>query len=140
MKLMRSSFKRNQFLRSFEVIKSTAFLKPLKFRGHSRSRNTGKVINRDPFCYESTPKTLFYIKFFLWGHQFFYEFQIIFKKILIFKKISDGEFNAGFIATVGIDFREKRVTYTARNGEKNKVHLQLWDTAGQVSFIKINFI
>ena len=45
---------------------------------------------------------------------------------------SDGEFNAGFIATVGIDFREKRVTYTTKTGEKNQVHLQLWDTAGQV--------
>ncbi|CBY13126.1 unnamed protein product [Oikopleura dioica] len=51
---------------------------------------------------------------------------------------SDGEFNSGFIATVGIDFREKRVTYTSRNGEKStqpfKVHLQLWDTAGQERF------
>ena len=44
----------------------------------------------------------------------------------------DGEFNSGFIATVGIDFREKRVAYTSKNGEKNQVHLQLWDTAGQV--------
>jgi len=55
------------------------------------------------------------------------------KTSLLFN-FTDGEFNAGFIATVGIDFREKRVTYTSRNGEKNKVHLQLWDTAGQERF------
>ena len=52
---------------------------------------------------------------------------------------SDGEFNAGFIATVGIDFREKRVTYTTKTGEKNQVHLQLWDTAGQVWAKNIKF-
>lgn len=55
------------------------------------------------------------------------------KTSLLFN-FTDGEFNSGFIATVGIDFREKRVTYTSRNGEKSKVHLQLWDTAGQERF------
>jgi len=55
------------------------------------------------------------------------------KTSLLFN-FTDGEFNAGFIATVGIDFREKRVTYTSKTGEKNQVHLQLWDTAGQERF------
>jgi len=41
------------------------------------------------------------------------------KTSLLFN-FTDGEFNSGFIATVGIDFREKRVTYTSRNGEKSK--------------------
>jgi len=55
------------------------------------------------------------------------------KTSLLFN-FTDGEFNSGFIATVGIDFREKRVAYTNKSGEKSQVHLQLWDTAGQERF------
>uniref|UniRef100_A0A3Q4BBR6 small monomeric GTPase n=1 Tax=Mola mola TaxID=94237 RepID=A0A3Q4BBR6_MOLML len=50
-------------------------------------------------------------------------------------RYTDNKFNPKFITTVGIDFREKRVVYTASNGTTTgktfKVHLQLWDTAGQ---------
>ncbi|XP_018558044.1 ras-related protein Rab-27B [Lates calcarifer] len=52
-------------------------------------------------------------------------------------RYTDNKFNPKFITTVGIDFREKRVVYTASNpngtttGKTFKVHLQLWDTAGQ---------
>ncbi|XP_078737094.1 ras-related protein Rab-27A-like [Lampetra fluviatilis] len=53
---------------------------------------------------------------------------------------TDGIFRAKFIATVGIDFKEKRVVYQASGdegllgGRKQKIHLQLWDTAGQERF------
>lgn len=43
---------------------------------------------------------------------------------------TDGSFNNKFISTVGIDFREKRLTYKSQ-GRSYRVHLQLWDTAGQ---------
>ncbi|XP_024918481.1 ras-related protein Rab-27B-like [Cynoglossus semilaevis] len=52
-------------------------------------------------------------------------------------RYTDNKFNPKFITTVGIDFREKRVVYTAASpngmttGKTFKVHLQLWDTAGQ---------
>uniref|UniRef100_A0AAV2IX10 small monomeric GTPase n=2 Tax=Knipowitschia caucasica TaxID=637954 RepID=A0AAV2IX10_KNICA len=55
-------------------------------------------------------------------------------------RYTDNKFNPKFITTVGIDFREKRVIYTASNpngnttGKTFKVHLQLWDTAGQERF------
>ncbi|XP_024255869.1 ras-related protein Rab-27B [Oncorhynchus tshawytscha] len=54
-------------------------------------------------------------------------------------RYTDNKFNHKFTTTVGIDFREKRVTYlgTGSDGttEKTfKVHLQLWDTAGQERF------
>ncbi|KAG7235614.1 hypothetical protein INR49_002424, partial [Caranx melampygus] len=55
-------------------------------------------------------------------------------------RYTDNKFNPKFITTVGIDFREKRVMYTASNpngtttGKTFKVHLQLWDTAGQERF------
>nr|XP_020456645.1 ras-related protein Rab-27B-like [Monopterus albus] len=54
-------------------------------------------------------------------------------------RYTDNKFNPKFITTVGIDFREKRVVYTSSNtngtatGKTFKVHLQLWDTAGQES-------
>ncbi|KOX76131.1 Ras-related protein Rab-27A [Melipona quadrifasciata] len=41
---------------------------------------------------------------------------------------TDCTFESRFISTVGIDFKEKRVT---ANGRTQRVHLQLWDTAGQ---------
>ncbi|XP_071001375.1 ras-related protein Rab-27B-like, partial [Oncorhynchus clarkii lewisi] len=54
-------------------------------------------------------------------------------------RYTDNKFNPKFITTVGIDFREKRVVYTASGpngttGKTFKVHLQLWDTAGQERF------
>ncbi|KAG5272228.1 ras-related protein Rab-27B isoform X1 [Sardina pilchardus] len=54
-------------------------------------------------------------------------------------RYTDNKFNPKFITTVGIDFREKRVVYTANSpngttGKSFKVHLQLWDTAGQERF------
>ena len=47
-----------------------------------------------------------------------------------------------FISTVGIDFREKKVTWrgpkndvaTDKQGRSQRIHLQLWDTAGQERF------
>ncbi|ENN80210.1 hypothetical protein D910_11178 [Dendroctonus ponderosae] len=45
---------------------------------------------------------------------------------------TDGTFNSRFISTVGIDFREKRLIYQSK-GRNYRVHLQLWDTAGQES-------
>ncbi|XP_046445517.1 ras-related protein Rab-27A-like isoform X2 [Daphnia pulex] len=52
---------------------------------------------------------------------------------------TDGVFNSKFTTTVGIDFREKRVVYRAKNsegmqGRSQRIHLQLWDTAGQERF------
>ncbi|CAM9223705.1 unnamed protein product [Lampetra planeri] len=54
-------------------------------------------------------------------------------------RYTDNKFNRKFTTTVGIDFREKRVTYRGTDAdgitEKNfRVHLQLWDTAGQERF------
>ncbi|GAB6031891.1 Ras-protein Rab-27A [Chamberlinius hualienensis] len=52
---------------------------------------------------------------------------------------TEGTFNAKFISTVGIDFRERRVVYRTQGpdgfaGRGQRVHLQLWDTAGQERF------
>lgn len=52
---------------------------------------------------------------------------------------TDGIFQSQFITTVGIDFREKRITYKhnyndAKKNRTSKIHLQLWDTAGQERF------
>lgn len=51
---------------------------------------------------------------------------------------TDGTFNSKFISTVGIDFREKRVTHRPKGADPTtrgqRVHLQLWDTAGQERF------
>ncbi|XP_077477001.1 ras-related protein Rab-27A isoform X1 [Stigmatopora argus] len=52
---------------------------------------------------------------------------------------TDGQFNSKFITTVGIDFRERRVTYNSTgpdgsSGRRQKIHMQLWDTAGQERF------
>ncbi|GFR85158.1 Ras-related protein Rab-24 [Elysia marginata] len=51
---------------------------------------------------------------------------------------TDNVFNGKFISTVGIDFREKRVVHKTpgadgSGGRSHRVHLQLWDTAGQES-------
>ncbi|KAG5841534.1 hypothetical protein ANANG_G00200530 [Anguilla anguilla] len=60
-------------------------------------------------------------------------------KTTLLYRYTDNKFNPKFIATVGIDFREKRVTYMSTGpkgttGKTFKVHLQLWDTAGQERF------
>uniref|UniRef100_A0A8C4QKE6 small monomeric GTPase n=1 Tax=Eptatretus burgeri TaxID=7764 RepID=A0A8C4QKE6_EPTBU len=52
---------------------------------------------------------------------------------------TDGTFRTKFIATVGIDFKEKRLVYQAKGsegvtGRSYRIHLQLWDTAGQERF------
>lgn len=51
-------------------------------------------------------------------------------------KFVDGTFSRRYITTVGIDFREKRVTYTPLDGggRSQRIQLQLWDTAGQERF------
>ena len=55
---------------------------------------------------------------------------------------TDGAYNSRFISTVGIDFREKRIVYRAKNleqgmqGRSQRIHLQLWDTAGQERYKK----
>ncbi|KAF2887780.1 hypothetical protein ILUMI_18393 [Ignelater luminosus] len=46
---------------------------------------------------------------------------------------TDGIFNARFISTVGIDFREKRLIHQYK-GRNHRINLQLWDTAGQERF------
>ncbi|KAB0790304.1 hypothetical protein PPYR_15360 [Photinus pyralis] len=46
---------------------------------------------------------------------------------------TDGVFNARFISTVGIDFREKRLVHQYK-GRNHRINLQLWDTAGQERF------
>ncbi|KAI4883035.1 hypothetical protein NFI96_008220 [Prochilodus magdalenae] len=56
-------------------------------------------------------------------------------------RYTDNKFNPKFITTVGIDFREKRVVYSTSSpngttGKAFKVHLQLWDTAGQESSLQ----
>ncbi|XP_043497250.1 ras-related protein Rab-27A isoform X1 [Polistes fuscatus] len=47
---------------------------------------------------------------------------------------TDGTFHSRFVSTVGIDFKEKRVTYQMPDGSTQRIHLQLWDTAGQERF------
>lgn len=54
-------------------------------------------------------------------------------------QFTEGVFNARFISTVGIDFREKRIVFRSKNpdglqGRSQRIHLQLWDTAGQERF------
>uniref|UniRef100_A0A8V0ZSD0 small monomeric GTPase n=1 Tax=Gallus gallus TaxID=9031 RepID=A0A8V0ZSD0_CHICK len=59
-------------------------------------------------------------------------------KTSLLYQYTDGKFNSKFITTVGIDFREKRVVYRPNGpdgvgGRGQRIHLQLWDTAGQES-------
>ncbi|KAM4616914.1 ras-related protein Rab-27B-like [Polymixia lowei] len=54
-------------------------------------------------------------------------------------RYTDNKFDRKFTTTVGIDFREKRVSYMGLGADgtrekRFKVHLQLWDTAGQERF------
>jgi len=51
-------------------------------------------------------------------------------KTCLLHQYADGRFNSKFVSTVGIDFREKRITYDYM-GNQYKILLQLWDTAGQ---------
>ncbi|KAL3885326.1 hypothetical protein ACJMK2_025402, partial [Sinanodonta woodiana] len=50
---------------------------------------------------------------------------------------TDSAFTGKFISTVGIDFREKKVVHRVGGidggiaGRSHRIHLQLWDTAGQ---------
>nr|3BC1_A Chain A, Ras-related protein Rab-27A [Mus musculus]3BC1_E Chain E, Ras-related protein Rab-27A [Mus musculus] len=60
-------------------------------------------------------------------------------KTSVLYQYTDGKFNSKFITTVGIDFREKRVVYRANGpdgavGRGQRIHLQLWDTAGLERF------
>lgn len=54
------------------------------------------------------------------------------KSSLIFRYI-DGAFHTGYVSTIGVDFKIKRVTI----GEQT-VKLQIWDTAGQERFRTIS--
>lgn len=60
-------------------------------------------------------------------------------KTALLYQYTDGTFNAKFVSTVGIDFRQKRVIHRSQVtdgviGDSQRVHLQLWDTAGQERF------
>uniref|UniRef100_A0A1I8H5M2 Small monomeric GTPase n=1 Tax=Macrostomum lignano TaxID=282301 RepID=A0A1I8H5M2_9PLAT len=67
-------------------------------------------------------------------------------KTSILYQYTDGVFNARFVSTVGIDFRQKRLLHKSdrngQSGETQRIHLQLWlsllpgrrDTAGQERF------
>ncbi|XP_063723629.1 ras-related protein Rab-27A-like [Symsagittifera roscoffensis] len=51
---------------------------------------------------------------------------------------TDKQFSSKFISTVGIDFRERRITFKPTDQPPSvkpyRIHLQLWDTAGQERF------
>lgn len=56
-------------------------------------------------------------------------------------RYTDNTFNPRFISTVGIDFREKKITWRGqknetleKTGRSQRIQLQLWDTAGQERF------
>jgi len=56
-------------------------------------------------------------------------------------RYTEHTFNPRFISTVGIDFREKKITWRGprsevmdKQGRSQRIHLQLWDTAGQERF------
>ncbi|XP_040563723.1 ras-related protein Rab-27A [Lepeophtheirus salmonis] len=56
-------------------------------------------------------------------------------KTSLFYQYVEGKFSNKFLSTVGIDFREKRITYKPKDGSKDeRIQLQLWDTAGQERF------
>lgn len=54
-------------------------------------------------------------------------------KTCFLHRYTDGQFREKFIATVGVDFRLKKLIYElpGADSKKVKVHVQLWDTAGQ---------
>jgi len=60
-------------------------------------------------------------------------------KTSLLYQYTDGTYNAKFVSTVGIDFRQKRVVHQSAVkdgilGKSQRVQLQLWDTAGQERF------
>ncbi|KAL5961138.1 Ras-related protein Rab-27A [Taenia solium] len=61
-------------------------------------------------------------------------------KTSLLYQYTDGVFNVDMNATVGVDFRQKRVTRENKQdasgllGQKQRLYLQLWDTAGQERF------
>ncbi len=69
---------------------------------------------------------------------------VISKKLIFFYlgkttflyRYTDEKFNPKFISTVGIDFREKRVSYKPKsspNAKPYRIHLQLWDTVNKLT-------
>ncbi|VEL20154.1 unnamed protein product [Protopolystoma xenopodis] len=59
-------------------------------------------------------------------------------KTSLLYQYTDGIFNPRFTSTVGVDFRQKRLIRESKEadgmlGQKQRLHLQLWDTAGQES-------
>ena len=52
-------------------------------------------------------------------------------KTAILLRFSDDSFSPNFISTIGIDFRIKTIEIRGK-----KIKLQIWDTAGQVKFLK----
>ncbi|KAL5104096.1 Ras-related protein Rab-27A [Taenia crassiceps] len=61
-------------------------------------------------------------------------------KTSLLYQYTDGVFNVDMNATVGVDFRQKRVIRENKQdangllGQKQRLYLQLWDTAGQERF------
>ncbi|XP_020390078.2 ras-related protein Rab-10-like [Rhincodon typus] len=51
-------------------------------------------------------------------------------KTAILKRLTEDNFHASFIPTIGIDFRVKTIKINANN----TIKLQIWDTAGQERF------
>nr|CAD7448294.1 unnamed protein product [Timema bartmani] len=80
------------------------------------------MIPQDMTSYTALPKSIFWTKIL--------EFDVRKGGVDLRQQYTDGTFKSRFISTVGIDFREKRMTYR-NQGRSQRVHLQLWDTAGQ---------
>jgi len=61
-------------------------------------------------------------------------------KTSLLHQYTEHTFNPRFISTVGIDFRERKITWRGGGGEEGRggrsqmIQLQLWDTAGQERF------
>lgn len=58
-------------------------------------------------------------------------FTTIYRRCIATSFQLDGIFMPKFVSTVGIDFREKRVTYRTKSaegaqGRSQRIHLQLW--------------
>jgi GTPase SAR1 family protein len=55
-------------------------------------------------------------------------------KTTFLHQYTDGKFTSKFISTVGIDFKEKRISFKPKsnpNAKPYKIHLQLWDTVNK---------
>lgn len=55
-------------------------------------------------------------------------------KSSLLMSFTTGTFDEGICATIGIDFKVKRVDVLDAEGSRKTVHMQLWDTAGQERF------